>query len=188
MTKKHAEELFPLFKAKAEAVGAQVHRFADRAEAVGFLLSFLKEEGVADTAGAYAVWAEGATVKGDGALAQVPGLHLEVTRERAAEALVGITEVDWALADTGTVVQDQSAVEQRLASSLPTIHVAILGTQRILPDKAPLFQRLDPRKSRFIAFITGPSRTADIERVLTIGVHGPKRLIILAVDELGGEI
>jgi L-lactate dehydrogenase complex protein LldG len=40
----------------------------------------------------------------------------------------------------------------------------------------------------YIAFITGPSRTADIERVLTIGVHGPQRLIIVAVDELGGNL
>jgi len=81
-------------------------------------------------------------------------------------------------------VQDQTEAQQRLASSLPVIHVALLGTERILSDKAALLTRIDPKKSRFIAFITGPSRTADIERVLTIGVHGPKRLIVLAVDEL----
>jgi L-lactate dehydrogenase complex protein LldG len=45
-------------------------------------------------------------------------------------------------------------------------------------------QRVDPRKSAYLAFITGPSRTADIERVLTIGVHGPARLIIILVDDV----
>ncbi len=44
--------------------------------------------------------------------------------------------------------------------------------------------RVDPRKSAYLSFITGPSRTADIERVLTIGVHGPERLIIVLVDDL----
>jgi L-lactate dehydrogenase complex protein LldG len=47
-----------------------------------------------------------------------------------------------------------------------------------------LFLRLNPRRSGYISLITGPSRTADIERVLTIGVHGPKRLVVVFVDEL----
>lgn len=43
--------------------------------------------------------------------------------------------------------------------------------------------RVDPRRARYLALITGPSRTADIERVLTIGAHGPERLIIVFFDE-----
>ena len=43
----------------------------------------------------------------------------------------------------------------------------------------------DPARMNYLSMITGPSRTADIERVLTIGVHGPVRLIIIFVDELG---
>ena len=83
-------------------------------------------------------------------------------------------------------MQDQSAVEQRLVSSLTEIHIALVATGNILDGKRALFERLNPSTSRYIAFITGPSRTADIERVLTIGVHGPKRLVIVFVDELSG--
>jgi L-lactate dehydrogenase complex protein LldG len=54
----------------------------------------------------------------------------------------------------------------------------------VLPDLPAFIQRVDPRKSAYLAFITGPSRTADIERVLTIGVHGPARLIIILVDDV----
>jgi L-lactate dehydrogenase complex protein LldG len=92
--------------------------------------------------------------------------------------------MEWALADTGTLVQDSSAVEQRLVSSLTDIHIAIVPTNGILPDMPSLLERLRPEQSNYIAFITGPSRTADIERVLTIGVHGPERLVIVFVDEL----
>jgi L-lactate dehydrogenase complex protein LldG len=52
-----------------------------------------------------------------------------------------------------------------------------------MPD---MLTRINPRESAYIAMITGPSRTADIERVLTIGVHGPERLVIVFCDELGG--
>jgi L-lactate dehydrogenase complex protein LldG len=56
-------------------------------------------------------------------------------------------------------------------------------TASLLPDLAAVLARVDPRTSTYLAFITGPSRTADIERVLTIGVHGPGRLIIVFVDD-----
>jgi L-lactate dehydrogenase complex protein LldG len=120
-------------------------------------------------------------------LREVPGLRFDVTRELAADARVGISEMTWALADTGTLVQDSTAIEQRLVSSLPTIHVAIVPTTGILPDMPALLSRINPAECGYLAMITGPSRTADIERVLTIGVHGPERLIIIAVDDLGGE-
>ncbi len=100
----------------------------------------------------------------------------EVTREGCAEAKIGISQMDWGKADTGTLVQDATAVEKRLVSTLPLIHIALIATGKILPDLPSLLGAIDPRQAGYIAFITGPSRTADIERVLTIGVHGPERL------------
>ena len=63
---------------------------------------------------------------------------------------------------------------------------ALIATDRVLADLPALLTKVNPHKSGYIAMITGPSRTADIERVLTIGVHGPERLIIVFVDEPGG--
>jgi L-lactate dehydrogenase complex protein LldG len=71
-------------------------------------------------------------------------------------------------------------------SSLPSIHIALVPTNGILPDMPSLLSLVHPKDCAYLAMITGPSRTADIERVLTIGVHGPDRLIIIFVDELGG--
>jgi L-lactate dehydrogenase complex protein LldG len=180
--------MYQRFKAKAEGVGAEVYRFEKKGEALDFISGFLGREGMADTPGSYAVWADTPFLDDNEkrALQQLPGLSFETTRSRASQARFGITQVGWALADTGSLVQDQSAVEERLASSLTEIHIALAATDSILEGKVALFQRMNPSNSRYIAFITGPSRTADIERVLTIGVHGPQRLVIIFVDELGG--
>lgn len=180
--------MYEQFKARAEGVGAEVYRCKDREAALGFLLPLLEKEGCADAPGSHAVWADCPFLNGMDSkpLAGIPGLTFEVSRELAADARIGITQAQWALVDTGTLVQDQTAVEQRLASSLTDIHIALLSTDNILTDKSALLARIDPRTSRYIAFITGPSRTADIERVLTIGVHGPERLLIVCVDDMGG--
>lgn len=181
--------MYEQFKTKAEGVGAEVYRFKTREEALGFILPFLQKEAVADAPHSYAVWADGPFLSGmdkTGLTRQIPGLRFDVSRQLAADARIGISQADWALADTGSLVADQTAVEQRLVSTLSTIHIALIATDRILPDKAAVFTRITPKTSRYIAFITGPSRTADIERVLTIGVHGPKRLVIVFVDEMEG--
>ncbi|HZV81842.1 MAG TPA: lactate utilization protein [Geobacteraceae bacterium] len=181
--------MYEQFKIRAEGVGAEVHRFATRGEALDFLCTFLQQEGTADAPHSSAVWADGpflSTIDKVGLAGKIPGLSFDVSRQAAAAAKIGISEADWALTDTGSLVTDQTAVEQRLAATLPAIHIAIIGTDRILADKTAVFGRITPHTSRYIAFITGPSRTADIERVLTIGVHGPKRLVIVFVDQIEG--
>jgi len=179
--------MYEQFKARAVGVGAEVYRFATNQDALDFILPFLEREGVAEAPGSYAVWAgcPFLTDVNNDELQDFPGLKFEVSRTLAAQAKIGISQMTWALADTGSLVQDQSAVEQRLVSSLTSIHIALVASGNILGGKKALFERLNPSTSRYIAFITGPSRTADIERVLTIGVHGPERLVVIFVDQLG---
>ena len=170
------DNLFVSFKERAEAVSAEVHRCGTAAEARAFVQGLIRE------VGGTALWAPCAFLEAEGRPA-FPGLSYDVTREGAAQAKVGISQMDWALADTGTLVVDAAPVEQRLVSTLPPIHVAVVGTSRIQPDMPAVLKRIHPGQTNYISMITGPSRTADIERVLTIGVHGPHRLIIVAVDE-----
>jgi len=181
------EALYAEFKARAEAVSAVVERAPTRADALARVLARLREEGVADAPGSYAVWADGPICAGLNRLAlaqNLPGLRFEVTRELAAGARVGVTEVGFAVANTGTLAAAADAVEQRLASTLPVVHVALVPTAGLVADLPQLFAQLGPARSRYLALVTGPSRTADIERVLTIGVHGPERLVIIFVDDL----
>jgi L-lactate dehydrogenase complex protein LldG len=176
-----------LFKAKAEAVSAEVLQVPSPAAAVDAVLGVLERERVVDAPGARAVWCEGPILQGLLDLAalvrRVPGLSFEVTKERAADSRVGISEFEWALAETGTLAQDATDPRLRLASTLTETHVALVRTSTLIPDMECLIARVDPRRARYLACITGPSRTADIERVLTIGVHGPKKLVIVLVGD-----
>ncbi len=179
--------LIELFKTRAEAVSAKVEHVASKQEALNLIIRILLQEGVEDKPHCGAVWAAcpmlGQSEK-DMLLAAVPGLTFDVTRDLAADAKVGISQLEWALANTGTLVQSADAVDTRLVSTLPLLHIAVVSTRAMLPDLPAVLTRVDPLKSAYLSFITGPSRTADIERVLTIGVHGPERLIIVLVDDL----
>jgi L-lactate dehydrogenase complex protein LldG len=100
---------------------------------------------------------------------------------------VGLTGAEAGLADTGTIVVRNGPGHTPLASLLPPAHVAILQAGRIFPDMRAYFSYVgrQPGASEQIhdtsnlVFITGPSRTADIEQTLTLGVHGPRELIIV---------
>jgi L-lactate dehydrogenase complex protein LldG len=180
--------MYQQFKLKAEAVSAEVFRFETKETALGFLIEFLQREGLADAPGSYALWAEGSFLDGivRNTVSINAGLKFDISSELAATARFGISQMEWALADTGSLAQNSTAIEQRLVSSLPAIHIAFVPTSGILPDMPTLLSRVHPKDCAYLAMITGPSRTADIERVLTIGVHGPERLVIIFVDELGG--
>ena len=108
-------------------------------------------------------------------------------REAAPAALIGVSSADLALADTGTVVIESSNEDLRLATTLPEHHVILLDPRKIFADTKQAYsiirQLHQYSRHNFLAFITGPSRTADIERVLTIGVHGPREVHILLLEE-----
>jgi L-lactate dehydrogenase complex protein LldG len=105
-------------------------------------------------------------------------------KKRLARADIGITEADYAIADSGTLVLLSNPKQPRLVSLIAPIHIAILDSERIVPNIFDLFQIFTYKSEMScIAFITGPSRTADIELNLTLGVHGPKEVHILIYNK-----
>jgi L-lactate utilization protein LutC len=95
----------------------------------------------------------------------------------------GITSADYALADTGSLVMIASPENARLISLLPPVHIAIVPADRILTGLDELYT-LIPRpadQTSSMVFITGPSRTADIEQILVRGVHGPGEVHVVIV-------
>jgi L-lactate dehydrogenase complex protein LldG len=104
-------------------------------------------------------------------------------KRRLMTADLGITGADFGLAESGTLVVRTGQSEGRLVSLVPPVHMAILTADRLLPDVAALIPHLPhPPSSSGVIFITGPSRTADIELTLTVGVHGPRELHVLLLE------
>jgi L-lactate dehydrogenase complex protein LldG len=94
---------------------------------------------------------------------------------------VGITTAQAAIAETGTLVLDSARERHRFVSLVPPVHIAIVAASTIRATLGETLAMLENRKelSPAVTFITGPSRTADIELTLTIGVHGPQELYVI---------
>ena len=84
-----------------------------------------------------------------------------------------VSEASYGLADAGSVVLMASPEEPRARSLLPNVHISLLREDRILAGLEELFAVLGGELPSSLAIVTGPSRSADIEQSLTVGVHGP---------------
>jgi L-lactate dehydrogenase complex protein LldG len=107
----------------------------------------------------------------------------EELREKMRHADVGLTGTDYALAETGSLVILPRQGLSRLVSLVPPVHVALVRPEEVLESLHDLFllRRLEYKRrggemGSYLNFITGPSRTADIEQTLVVGVHGPKEV------------
>jgi L-lactate dehydrogenase complex protein LldG len=98
---------------------------------------------------------------------------------------VGISTVQAAIAETGTLVLDSTRERHRFVSLVPPVHIAIVKASQIYRTLGEVLTLIRKEKevSPAVTFITGPSRTADIELTLAIGVHGPQELYVI-IDEV----
>ena len=107
---------------------------------------------------------------------------------RLANCGVGLTAADFAIAETGTIVLSSDEQNSLLVSLLPPVHIALIRSSQIAATLDNVISKLDKERmsrvdpSRSVSFITGPSRTSDVELVLSIGVHGPKELHVVILD------
>jgi len=93
---------------------------------------------------------------------------------------LGITEADYLLPETGTLAMHSSTEKPRAVSLLPRVHLAIVRPEMLRLDMHQVFA--EAKDGNYLVFITGPSRTADIELTVTLGVHGPKNLYVWMMD------
>ena len=184
-------EFFPEFEMRAKNAAAEVIRVKTLVEAKNAAVDLIKQSGAKKV------------VAVECPLQRAAGIHQAIQElgtelhsaaadiaAHAATADIGISGVEFGVAETGSVCLDAYSIESRLVSTLPPIHVVFMNSNNVVPDIAAAFDIFSQVFERgYISLITGPSRTADIERVLTIGVHGPSRFVIIAVDEeiTGGE-
>jgi L-lactate dehydrogenase complex protein LldG len=104
----------------------------------------------------------------------------QADKRLVAECELGVTGVDAALAETGTLLLRSAPDRPRVVSLLPRVHLAILTPAALRPDLHQAFD--DAKDAGYSVLVTGPSRTADIELTLTLGVHGPRSLYAWVMD------
>ena len=112
----------------------------------------------------------------------------QALRDRAARADIGITGVDYAIAETGSCVIVPRPGVSRAVSLLPPVHIAVVEAGRVLPSLDELFTLrrsdfLNGTMGAYMNIITGPSRSADIEYTIVKGVHGPGEVHLVLLDE-----
>jgi L-lactate dehydrogenase complex protein LldG len=167
------------FRKAIEELSGKIHFAGSGADACAYITSLLE--------GRIAV-ASNAPFPRECGITALAGVRTGLTAEKELRALcaradIGITSADYALADTGTLVIFSSTEEARMISLLPPAHLAVIPHDRILSGLDELFS-LVPRpdtKTSSMVFITGSSRTADIEQILIRGVHGPGELYVVVV-------
>ncbi|HKP70136.1 MAG TPA: lactate utilization protein [Pyrinomonadaceae bacterium] len=107
----------------------------------------------------------------------------EPSRKELFASDLGVTTAQWAIAETGTLVLEAGAERHRLVSLVPPVHVCVLNASAIRQSMGEILEKLDVDANPAITFITGASRTSDIELTLAIGVHGPGELYVIVIKD-----
>lgn len=121
----------------------------------------------------------------DDVLSRLPGRAVSKNTPSADlfDCDLGITSAQWGIAETGTLVLESEREQHRLTSLVPPVHLCLLRASEIRQTLGEILQLLSRDLSRTVTFITGASRTSDIELTLAVGVHGPKELHVIVIRD-----
>lgn len=178
------EEQIQLFRRNAEDLKAEFHDCANPGEAVQHAKHWAKAD----------AWKKIGLHSGELTDALARELGLAEARTDAGYAAndlescdAGLTECEALVAQTGSVLVSAPSAGGRALSALPPHHVVLARRSQMVPDLTAAFQRVQEKfKGKFpsfLSFISGPSRTGDIERILVLGAHGPRKLTILLLPD-----
>jgi L-lactate dehydrogenase complex protein LldG len=107
----------------------------------------------------------------------------QITLDELYDFDAAVTDVTWAIAETGSLVIKSNQTHGRSISLVPMVHVAIVEPKHCIPDLLDLMGILDKEGAgNNVTIITGPSKTADIEGALVVGVHGPGEVHVFVLQ------
>lgn len=185
MNTKNKAHLIEEFKKNAGLVSAIISRVSTNTDVIDYVLALLSKKGYSQTKIAAPEFSEtfrselktaipDATIIKKGLSFHSTGLPISITR------------AEFGIAETGTLVINSKDIDRRLATMISDIHVCLISESDIVESLDDIVDELNDvlsQSSEYLAFVTGASRTADIERVLVVGVHGPLELHILIRED-----
>jgi L-lactate dehydrogenase complex protein LldG len=194
MRREDMSDLYPRFHQRLTAVGGECYHAGDLAEAAAIIAAHdalaQKEIVIPPRFCELRPW---------GTL--IPLLRDKGIRVREAESAAGVADAPaglsaalLAVAETGSVLLAENALEARIVGMLTLTHFVLVRSEDLvamLDDmgaRLPQLTQSGMQQQHYISLVTGPSRTADIERTLTVGVQGPKALCVLVVSDQKAEL
>lgn len=189
------------FRKEFERVSGEIILSSDAFAAVDAILRFIEKEGVGSVVISHHEICHRLSLleQLSAALPQVKFLTENINSEdsfqrarlkdQMSRVPLSITGIDYLIADIGTMVTIAHPQASRQISLLPQIHMVLATPDQIRLNMAELFEEIRAQHGErlpgsAITLITGPSRSADIEKVLIKGVHGPTRLVAVLIDRL----
>ena len=176
--------LYERFEKNLQAVNGNSW-LAEKADAAGIIASAYKEAG-----GNSACVCETPLLKEIGLVKALADAGIEVytdhIRLHAETAKGGVMEAHCAIADLGSIVQLSDDIDARIIAVMPEYCIGVVRLSEMVDDYDAMFDKLCSLEKlpAFVGFITGPSRTADIECVSTVGVHGPLKLSVVVITDV----
>lgn len=186
-SRRHFDDLAAQFTTALEAAKGEViraHSFDEALERLDELVTELGSERVVvnpEQRLAQVAWAE-----------RWPAIDWHIVRQTEGElrafcaaADVGVSGATVALAETGSVLVTSGPKQSRLATLVPPVHVALVPVSALTADIFTWVaaRERDERPPASMTFVSGPSKSADIEQTLAVGVHGPKRFVVVLYDD-----
>ncbi len=172
-----AEAELALFFSEVEKLSGKTRRLENKAD----LIAAFRELVAAESIKKATVW-QTAEMKEWAVEDTLRSIGVEIIspyapKREVAECDLGVTGADFVLPETGTLTLRSSIEQPRSVSLLPRVHLALIRSTCLRADLHQVLE--EARDDDYFIFITGPSRTSDIELTVTVGVHGPKTLYVM---------
>lgn len=180
------KELVELFKRELEAVSGEFVRVVSEQQAAVHIEKIVRDQsenrltvagmGLADSVLAH--------VQDKMSIVRPKDVEPEKRALTLAAITTSVVDVEFAIADSATLVVPFNKINSSLPHFLPETVIALVRPAQLLFDHFELFEKLDAESAKNMLLVTGPSRTADIEKILILGAHGPKRLVVIFLENL----
>ncbi|RPI01968.1 MAG: hypothetical protein EHM72_05280 [Calditrichaeota bacterium] len=170
------------FQKELQIVAGEFYLADTEAKAVDIIANCLKQEGFSRLMTSGTPGAERLAKRLNAAFTILSPPADQERKSYFADIPVALVDVDWAIAETGALVIHTRGAKSTFPYFLPQCLIALVRSSQLLADNQELFDTIEDKDAQNTMMITGPSRTADIEKILILGAHGPRRLLVIFME------